>query len=363
VGSAGAGGRSDAVTNISRAQFESIVEAGILAPSADNRQPLQFELSESTILLWGTRDFANASFHRRVLHLIGFGAIAENMLLRASRLGLAGEIEWFPGRGSEDVVARAHLSPASADSEDIEAEIPRRQTNRRLFRGPPIGDCERERLQADVARIPGVSLIWFDEPVLRRRMLRLLLIAEAERFRCQPLHEDLFSSIRFDVGWVATTDQGLPPAALEIEAPLRWAFHTLRHWPLMRALDTIGAHYLIAARAAYLPCQLAPHLCALVTALPLDDGCLAVGRALERAWLRATGLGLALQPFAAPALLALDGYREVRTSIRNRLAKGWAELAPGFTPLIAFRMGHAAEPSVRAGRPPTRTYILDDGGR
>ncbi len=345
------------MTPISLAQFESIVEAGILAPSADNRQLVQFELSETTISLWGTREFAKAPFHRRVLCLIGFGAVAENMLLRASRLALAAEIEWFPDPARLDLLGRIHLRPGSADTEEIEAEISRRHTNRRLFRGPPISERERESLQAEVARIPGVSLLWFDEPGLRRRMLRLLLTAEAERFRCRPLHEDLFSSIRFDVGWDATADQGLPPGALEIEPPLRWAFGALRYWPLMRALSAMGAHYLIGARAAYVPCRFAPHLCALVTALPLEDGCLAVGRALERAWLRASALGLAFQPFAAPALLALDGYRDVRASVRRRLAEGWAELAPGVTPLIVFRIGRAARPGVQTQRLPAGNYI------
>lgn len=345
------------MTSISRGQFESIVEAGILAPSADNRHLVEFESLGAAINLWGTSEFARAPFHRRVLCLIGFGAVAENMLLRASRLELAAEIDWFPDPAMPDLIGQVRLSPGSTPIDDIEAQIPRRHTNRRLFRGPPASESERESLQAEVARIPGVSLMWFDKDGLRRRMLRILLTAEAERFRCRPLHEDLFSSVRFDVGWTATADRGLPPAALEIEAPLRRAFMALRNWPLMQALDMFGAHYLIGARAAYVPCRLAPHLCVLGTTLAMDDGCLAIGRALERVWLRATALGLAFQPFAAPALLALDGYVEVRASVRHRLASRFAELAPGLTPLIAFRMGRAGPPSARTKRLPLQHYI------
>ena len=125
----------------------------------------------------------------------------------------------------------------------------------------------------------------------------------------------------------------------------------------MRALDMFGAHYLIGARAAYVPCRIAPHLCVLGTTLTLDAGCLAVGRALERVWLKASALGLALQPFAAPGLLALDGYVEVRAAIRHRLASGFAAIAPGVTPLIAFRMGRAGPPSTRTNRFPVQHYV------
>lgn len=345
------------MTSISRGQFESIVEAAILAPSADNRHLLEFESLEGGINLWGTSEFVRAPFHRRVLCLIGFGAVAENMILRASRLELAAEIDWFPDPGRSELIGRIRLRPGSTAADNIEAEIPRRHTNRRLFRGPPISESERGSLQASVAHIPGVSLMWLDERGKRGRMLRILLTAEAERFRCRPLHEDLFASIRFDVGWTATADRGLPPGALEIEAPLRGAFKALRNWPLMRALDVLGAHYLIGARAAYLPCRIAPHLCMLGTTLTLDEGCLAVGQALERMWLTASALGLAFQPFAAPGLLALDGYVEVRAATRDRLASEFAELAPGVTPLIAFRMGRAAPPSTRTKRPPLQHYI------
>ena len=125
----------------------------------------------------------------------------------------------------------------------------------------------------------------------------------------------------------------------------------------MRILSGLGAHLLIGARAAYLPCRLAPHLCAIVTTLPLEEGCLAVGRALERAWLKASALGLAFQPYAAPALLALEGYRDVRDSVRTRLSEGWAELAPAATPLIAFRLGRAPGPVVWTRRLPRGRYI------
>ena len=55
-------------------------------------------------------------------------------------------------------------------------------------------------------------------------------------------------------------------------------------------------------------------------------GAVGVGRAFERVWLWAASLGLAFQPLAGSALLALEGYRDVRRQrappTRGRLERG-----------------------------------------
>jgi len=333
---------------LSRAQTESIVEAGILAPSADNRHMLRFDVDERAIRLRGSDDFGRAPFHRRVLALISVGAVVENMVLRAARYGFLTDVAWCGGA----TIAELRFGVGEARASDLEAAIPQRHTNRRLlYRGPGLTEDQGRQIAADVQGIASVRLLWLDLPDLRRRALRLISLAEAERFRSRPLHEDLFSAIRFDVGWRATATEGLPPGALEIELPMRPIFKALRHWTLMRALTAVGSHRLIGLRAAYAPCRVAPHLGALATNVELERGAIEVGRALERVWLRATSLGLAFQPFAASTLLALSGYQEVDERVRGRLAGGWKEICAEVTPLMLFRMGHARAASIRSGRP------------
>jgi hypothetical protein len=130
----------------------------------------------------------------------------------------------------------------------------------------------------------------------------------------------------------------------------------------MRALTAFGVHRMIGLRAAYAPCRTAPHLCAVVTTLPLESGAIAVGRALERVWLRATCLGFAFQPFAASALLALEGYREVDGRVRRSLGDGWKQMCPEAVPLMVFRMGHARRASVRTSRRPASDFLAFSGG-
>jgi hypothetical protein len=344
---------------LTRAQAESIIEAGILAPSADNHHLLRFRIGEGGIELWGSGGFDSAPFHRRVLALISLGAVLENMALRAARLGLRAEEVW-PGEGSSPArpIVELRFDAAQPHTSELEAAIAERHTNRRvLYRGPALSAEARRQVEEDARSVAGVRLLWLDAPDVRRRALRLVTLAEAKRFKSRPLHEELFSAIRFEVGWRASATEGLPPGALEIEPPMRPMFKTLRHWGWMRLLAAVGMHRMIGLRAAYLPCRTAPHLCVLATTLDLERGPIDVGRALERIWLRATHLGLAFQPLAAPTLLALEGYREVDESVRRRLAEGWAGICPDALPLMVFRMGRAPPASVRAGRPPVTDFL------
>ena len=342
---------------LSQEGFLSIVEAGVLAPSADNRHPVLFDRQDDTIRIWGDDVFLSAPFHRRVLCRIGIGAIAENMRLRAGSLGLETAITWFPDPGKPSLAAELRLTALNGEADALAQAIPLRRTNRRMFRGRRMTDAQRQALSRDAQSVPGTRLIWLDQQSLRHKVLRLVRIAESERFGCQPLHEDLFASIRLDVGWKEAPEEGLAPGSLEVERPLRAAFGALRYWRLMQGLTFLGGHHLLGLRAGDIPCRLAPHVAAIATNLDLERGALAVGRAFERAWLHLTSLGMELQPFAACTLFALEGYEDVRPSVRQDLAEGWADIAPGMLPLIVFRFGRAPSPSLRSGRRKIESYL------
>jgi hypothetical protein len=348
---------------LSRAQSESIVEAGILAPSADNRHMLRFRVAEHAIVIRGSPEFESAPFHRRVLALVSLGAVVENMILRAATLGFDAEPMEPDGAFSGPRLAELRFRPASPQVSALADAIPARHTNRRaLYRGPQLSSEQMGQVTEEAGVFAGVRLLWLDAPELRRQTLRLVTIAESERFRSEPLHADLFSSIRFDVGWHSTVAEGLPPGALGVEPPMRPFFKALRNWQVTRVLAGLGVHRLVGLRAAYLPCRTAPHVCALATSLDLDRGAVAVGRALERIWLRATCYGMALQPFAGAALLALEGYRDVDDGVRRRLVSGWSRLCADALPIMVFRIGHARPPTVRSARPGV-SDLLDSSGR
>lgn len=347
---------------IARKTLLEIAKAGVLAPSADNNHVFRVEFSDSAIRLWPTVEFARSTEPpRRVLGLISLGAVVENMRLRAGDLGLVATTDWFM-HGPNGPIAQINLTaaiPVAAD--ELATAISDRHTNRRMYRGAGISANEIEMLDAATTlNNLGTQLIWLQDDA-RKRALRLIWRAESERFLRKDLHEDLFSSIRFDLSWKVTAEQALPPGSLEIEAPMRPVFKAMRHWALMRPLTWIGVHRLIGLRAGWLPAWQAPALGLLVTSLPIEQGAIAAGMALERLWLRATMLGLSMQPMAASAVLMqpISAEHASPSGLQSDLATGWEPIAQGLTPMMVFRIGHAKKPTIISSRKPLVDYLID----
>lgn len=344
---------------VSQDKLLQIAHSGVLAPSADNRHVFQIELAESVIRLWPTDEFRSCPDRlRRVLGLLSLGAVAENMYLRAREFGFEANRQWAVGNGDAPLL-QLTLQPSDTPADTLAQAIPARHTNRRMYHGPALDAAEKDLLGSTASVAQGTRLIWLKGNA-RRRALRLIWLAESERFLRRHLHQDLFSSIRFDLGWHESADVSIPPGALEVEPPMRPAFKALRHWALMRPLTMLGLHRLLGLRAGLLPCWQAPELGLLTTELPIDEGSVAAGAAFQRLWLRATLMGLALQPMAASAVLmcqspsVADGASQ---QLRSKLAEGWRSILPATTPLMTFRLGRARPPSIVSNRPPLETFM------
>jgi len=294
-----------------------------------------------------------------VLSLLSLGAVAENLSLAAGRFQMKADPEWPIESTRDNLAFYVRWQPGEAPSDPLSEAITKRHTNRRLiFRGPRLSREDLVRLRQIAADRPGCSLIWLDDTPRRRQTLRLMRLAEAERFHNPLLHKDLFSAIRFDVGWQQSCDEGLPPGALGIERPLRLPFALLRHWSIMHLVNMVGGYHLLGWRAASLPCRISPHV-GLISAADLSDQAVFnAGRGFERVWLLATLLGLALQPMPAAALYALDGACKegIPARVQSRLRQGWQTLLRDQTPLMLFRIGYASPPAIYTIRKPLEYY-------
>ena len=345
-----------------REKLLAIAHSGLLAPSADNLHVFRIELGETFIVLWPSSEFQRCTDNlRRVLGLISLGAVTENMRLRASEVGLQAHIRWHLDWSTKSL-ARLDFRESLLPSDELAQAISRRHTNRRMYRGPSLTEDECRRLSDSNLAAAGVDLVWLHGGA-RARAMRLAWAAESERFLRRHLHEDLFSSIRFDLGWHESANTSIPPGALEIEAPMRPMFKALGQWSLMKPMARLGLHRLLGLRAAWLPCWQAPALGLLTTKMELQAGAVAVGAALERLWLRATCMGLAVQPMAASVVLPLqtDAIDGASAGLKSKLAAGWQAVAPDSTPLMLFRMGRAKAPTVVSGRPPLEDMLISAG--
>lgn len=341
------------------ATLRDILHAAVQAPSADNHHRLRFEPISEGLRVWSQPGrLANLRGYQRTLDLLSLGAVIENIDLRAGAHHLAASIELFPNRQA-DLVAHIELQSATSDADPLHAAIPIRHSNRRFFKGPPVAPAILQRIADKAGKWPACALDWLDGAEQRRKVLPLIRQAEAERFHNPILHAEMFENIRFDSGWHQTCEDALPPGALEVEALLRPFFRLLRHWPIMRLLNRMGAYKQLGWRAGDLPCRFAPHL-AVISAPGLGDPeQIDAGRTFQRAWLAIAQHGLALQAMPASVLYAQETAIElgIPGQLQARLHAGWGDLLPGRTPLMVFRMGRAEAPSVVAGRHPLEHYL------
>ena len=325
--------------------------AAIAAPSADNRPVFDLRASGDTLSLFASPELRAASVGHRVLGLISIGAAAENIVLRAARLGVISNSGWQLNDWPNPCVAQLTCCEGDSAEDSLERAIPLRHSNRHLFfRGPVLSECLQNKFSECADGISGVQLAWLDTPTRRKRALELIRWAETERFCNEELHGELFGSIRFDIGWSQPSLMGLAPGSLGLAWFERGPFSLLRHWWLQKLVNLLGAHHLIGLRAAGLPCRFAPHICAITAVGGLEQAAFRAGRLLERIWLCSTNMSLSMQVFAASAVYAIHGGAPIAAGLQSRLEAGWRELCPGVTPYLVFRMGFARRPSVRSVR-------------
>ncbi len=342
----------------------SILQAGLQAPSAENRHHLRFVPEDDGVCLDATATEAwSAEPHQKLMALMSYGAVVENMRLRALEAGFEQQVQWWPQPALPARVARIGWRRGEAAPDPLAAAIERRHTNRRFYAREPLPAQSLDRLAAAAQAVPGARLLWMDEPGRRALALRAIRIAETERFRREALHREMFANVRFEIGWQATCEEGLPPGALEIEPPVRLPFAAFRRWECMRVLNGLGAHLGLGFRAGYVPSARSPHLglVAVARGESLERDAVSAGQALQRAWLAAADLGLAFQPLAAAVALSHQhaGGGWVSAPAQRRLRELLAAITAdaGLRPWMLFRLGRADAPSVVTGRPPVERYV------
>ncbi len=333
-----------------------ILRAGLAAPSADNSQPWRFAwCGDDLDLRIDASRSGLVSDTRYVLSDLAAGACLENMVIYARTLGYVAELQTFPRHDDALWVVRIRwrCDPECNTSEPLAGAIGQRHTDRRFPWRGPITTTTQTRLNAQAGAIPGQRLYWPQTPRERKAALKVIRLAETLRFRSPTLHRELFSSIHFPVGWHSTCEEGLAPATLAVEPPLRPVFQMLRRPATMTALNRLGAASVLGWRSAYLPIRLSPGLCLLVIPSTSRSDVLAGGRALQRAWLEATLAGLSVQPYAAAGVLSL-GFAPVEPALQRhllRLASALDELCVPGHGLVFLRLGYArSAPRDRSGR-------------
>ncbi len=347
-----------------------LIEAGIMAPSADNMQPWKFRFDENSLELSLDREQLGHFFDPAdVATEVGCGALIENIDQYAQHLGLALSIERNPA-GDKSIVAKLRFSPLKEVSQpDLANEVFTRCTDRGLYdRKRVVKDIDRKVLDASLKSSPDFTLTFYDDPLKRKAIIRTVYQADTIRFSHEAIHHDFYNVLRFGESAESTRD-GLAQSTLGVEFFFIPVLKFLRSWRLTRLLNkVVGLHHMMALRGVWLPMIYSSSLVSIVHQGPADY--LEFGRAMEKFWLQATRCGLSVQPLGAfPLFLARlqtvngEGFSASQISRLRQLEQGFAECTPAYQSaegqlVMLFRIGYAKRSPSRSLRRSVESFLL-----
>jgi hypothetical protein len=253
---------------------------------------------------------------RRELY-ISLGCALENLLVAGDQFGFRPEVSYFPQPANEELAATATFHPDGSEPPTDRAgltlaNITGRRTHHGLFSDEPVAREVRDRL-LHRSIWSGVRVDLIDDPAVRFRVVELNLHADEMEFADPEFRNELGH-------WVKQGVYGTPRLLA------RLAGFFLGRLNLGRVIGNRNAALLSSAP-----------LVGLISA-PTDDRVSQVctGQALERLWLHATGIGMALQPMSQALEIP---------SLRAELARVIPQ--SGWVPEQLFRIGYPMCPERR----------------
>jgi molybdopterin/thiamine biosynthesis adenylyltransferase/nitroreductase len=317
-------------------EIEAILDDARWAPSGDNTQPWRFEATGAeTVTLYLTNQSAHDVYDYRdgEPSLLAGGALLESIAIAASVRGR--DLEWrYQGQtGHRHRIELGLPRRAGLAADPLYASVPLRSVNRRPYRLTPLSTQQRRELEAALG--DALEIVWHESAAERWRLARLggkatgVRLGAPEAF---PVHQRVIDWRR------AQSPDAIPAAAaglMRISLPaMRWA---LKSWRRMRLLNAVGSRVFAAAQMDYIPGFMSAAYFTL--RLSERDGApaaravqlLEAGREIQRFWLTATRLGLALQPAMGTLIFADYGAVAPTFSLDPGTRRRTTGLAAAFT--------------------------------
>lgn len=339
-----------------------ILEFARWAPSGDNTQPWRFEILDERHLIvhaFDTRDHCVYDLDGRPSQ-ISLGALLETLAIAASAHGLRAEFRRRPDSPDTRPEHSVELIPDSQlPSDPLLAHIKHRSVQRRPMRITPLTEQQKRTLESAVGKCHAVR--WFENESQRWQLAKLMFDNAKLRLtlpEAYPVHRDIIEwQARYSEDKIPDQALGLDKMTLKL---MRWV---MASWQRLSFVNTyLAGHLVPRIEMELLPGLFcATHFTVLAHKAPetIDDY-VAAGRAVQRFWLTATGLGLQLQPEMTPlifsryvregrAFTGLPGAMATAANLGNRLSQVLRDDAVGRAVFLG-RIGNGRSAASRSLR-------------
>lgn len=346
--------------------IEIIVDSARRAPSGGNTQPWRFEADEDEIRFFMIPERTSVMDVQHRGSYVALGASLFNARVTAASLGNLGPVHLFPaGRMSHHVATLELGTKGDTEISALQAAVHSRTTNRQFGSPSPIPETQLQSLKRAVQRegarvrlLTGRSEIDATGAVL----------AESDRLRflMPNVHDQMFEEMR----WPGrdSLEEGLDVRTLEMDPGSYGILELLGRPDILEKLAQWRVGGSLGARTRFVVGS-SSALALITIDRPDPASYLRAGSAIERFWLTAEMLGLAVQPIAPvfmyaigeADLLTFGGERYVDELFRlsQQFNEAWGMDDNEYMAML-FRVSHAPPPSVRSIRLPLSEVLSRD---
>jgi sulfur-carrier protein adenylyltransferase/sulfurtransferase len=362
-------------SRLSASLLLAILDLARWTPSGDNEQPWRFELLDAeTVVIHLASGVGTNPYEYRGGEptLLAGGMLLESIKVAASQHGRS--IRWTVAPGGPPWLSRVHLIVDNdVEPNPLAAALPMRSVVRSGFGMRPLTVVQKTALQDALGKELNVS--WYEQTRDRLSLARLGAMATSIRL-CLP---EAFAIHQRVVDWERDrSPDKIPARALGLNRPtlmlMRWA---MQRWSRMKQLNAVFGSGAVALQLDLWPALSSAAFFVIRTNSTkdaTDDGAsrtatlLRTGERLQRFWLTATKLGLAVQPAMATLIFADYGANSIcftedrRALMKAKVLAERAETALGPLRPIQFlgRIGERRDgpPGPRSVRRPIDELML-----
>ncbi|SKB71440.1 Rv1355c family protein [Daejeonella lutea] len=289
--------------------IEKLVTAASAAPSTGNDQPWKWFYKNGILYLFHDefRSFSFGDF-KKSASFISFGAAYENLNIEALHIGLEPYYELFPDASTEKLVAAIRFKKVGATSDQmllkpLATAIFKRHTNRMMAPKGVVSDDMLTRLKTLAESIPGAVLKYFTADQELRALAMIIGACDKIRLLNPEGHYDfVHREMRWTNEEAERTRDGIDIQALGLGNSLMAAMGVIKSEKVISAVNDLGggnALGMLAMRTV----STASALCLIKLPGYSLKNFFEGGRAIERFWLEATNLNLAIHPLISPLYL------------------------------------------------------------
>lgn len=352
---------------LGRSELEYLISYAAMAPSGANAQPWDFVVTPTRIDCH-LNEGRSASFIN-VDHLasyVAIGAAAENIVLAARSIGVVPRLSAFPDAGKPRLVCSVTFEEGrtAPERDELFEQIPRRVTNRKRGQAAAL-DPEVMRRLEDAARTGSLHFLLDHEEL--KELGRVLGEGDRLRMLNEVMHRELMNEIRWTTEEVERRRDGLDLAAFELSATDAVAMRLLTPG-VASFLRKLGAGTNLK-RAASKDMEAACAAAMLSYPGQGPESYLEGGRCLQRVWLEATRLGVAVHPSGMSYMFQLRrrklGMSQDELATLHELELAWSRLLPvreDHASVLLLRLSYCGEPTARSLRLPLTEILHVDAG-